>query len=193
MGNQRELTSYEQLVAEYRTTIVETSSGKVFEVQNISPGDLLLVAGSPLVAELTEQGLDMTDAGSVSESVMAMPQSKQIELVTNPDFLRTVKLTVCMGVISVNLVDKEQRECDATLHEVSLSRLLIPELFQVFTAILQLSATDREVQDFYSFREESEKLNAGYGEDISDSQDIPQEAVGDSVPTQEEPSVDAGN
>lgn len=193
MNDERKLTSYDDLVAEYRTTMVETSTGKVFEVQNVSPGDLLLIAGSPLMAELTLQGLDLKDAGTVSESVMAMPPAKQLQLISNPDFLRTVKKTVCLGVISVNLVDKEQKDCDAEVQEVSLARLLLPELFQIFTAILQISATDQEVKDFYSFREESAILQDDYGEDTPVGEGIPQEAVGDSVPQTEESAVDVGD
>ena len=54
MSKELTLTSFDDLLGDYKEGTVELSTGKVFSIQNFSPGNLLIEIGSPLVDMMTE-------------------------------------------------------------------------------------------------------------------------------------------
>ncbi len=191
------LTTYEDYAEQLVTVIVETSSGKVFEVQKVTPGEILKAAGSPLMDLLTQEGLDFGKDGreEAEEKVRQLPDEKKIEIVSDPEFMGIAKSIVCSGVISVNFVDKPRSECDREKKEVPADVLNMRELMDLFTAIMSISVGEGEVQEFYTFREGSERAQDEYGQIAPDGEVVREEAVGTAVRESsegEEPSPDAG-
>lgn len=193
--NEEKLTTHEELLSSYRTTIVKTASGRAFEIEALSPGGFLLSVGSPLIQTLTTQGLntETADKGAVENFVAGLTLEQQIALVSEEKFLTSVKRIVCAGVISINFVEKPQGDVDTATKEVSIDLLSMQELLSLYTAIINLSLPEAEVRDVQLFREESETVENGDTESASDSTDVRKETLGDSVPEQEKPKSNVGS
>lgn len=150
------LTTYEDLVSDYETSIVATTSGNSFEIQPVSPGAYFLATGTPLLDILTEKGLN---EGSIEERQRAfdeMSDDEKMSLVSNDDYLEYVQRISCAGIVSINFVMKRQRDCNRVKKEVSIDLLDANDLFEIFGKIMELSASESEGELVETFRGESE-------------------------------------
>ncbi|MHC4395661.1 MAG: hypothetical protein ACYS1A_08390 [Planctomycetota bacterium] len=171
------LTTFDELLAEYKTGIVKTSSGKTFEIQCVSPGDFLLSVGSPLIQAISESGADLTSESEVNKVIADLSEEETFDLVANEDFIELIKQVVIRGVISVNLVDKKQNECNKRKKEISIDLLPIPDILDVYTAIMNLSVSEEDTAEVQLFRQESEGEQSEHNTDTSDSPDLRGETI----------------
>lgn len=128
-------TSYEELLSGYETRAVTLSSGKMFEVQSLSPGDFMSILGTPIIRRAIE-----------NQSITDEDLRTSLEL---------VKEIVCLGVISVKFVNKAQYECGEG--EISINRLTQDEIVELYTQIMELSIPNKEEELVNSFQEKNQE------------------------------------
>lgn len=188
------LTTYEELDSLYRTAIVATSSGMSFKIQTVSPGDFMIVAGSPILKKLVEHDVDLTNKEQISAVIDGMSTQQKADLVSDGSFLRMARQIVCAGVISINFVDKLQDECDRSKQEVSVDRLPMPDLLDLFTGIMTLAVSEDEEEAAKFFREISGGERGRGDQDSPDGESIRDETVENtiSLSDESEPDVDSG-
>lgn len=166
---EKNLTTYEDILSSYQTTIVVTDAGETFEIKALSPGDFVLAIGSPLIRSLTPEGLDL--AGDTEEairkSVAEMPLEKMIDLLSDKAFLESVNSIICASVTSVNFIDKPQSECDTAQKELSVHLLTLKSLMNLYTAVIAFSVPGAKVDQLEFFRKEDT------GEQVDSDQDAP--------------------
>ncbi len=172
------LATYDELVQEVNTAIVETSSGRLYEIRAVMPGDILRAAGSPLMKVMTAKGLDISSKKKAEESIRNMPSDEQANILGDPEFIKMAQDLVCDAVLNVNLVNKPQEECDKELKEVSIDKLQMVELIELFTMTMTLATGDDVIKDFYSFREDGEEEQDESGEAPSDGEELREETDG---------------
>lgn len=175
------LTTYNDMIGDFRIDVVETSTGKKFLIQSLDPGTIFVLYGSPLIG-IAEGTLDLSDLSDhpekIKETLDAIPDSKKMEMVSNPDFMKMVKLTVCDGVTSMNFVMKNQIDCNPDEKEVSVDRIKVDELFELYNAIMTLSfSNDEEASHLFRFESEEQRPEdpGGDGENSPDSTGIQSE------------------
>ena len=133
--NERVLTTTEDLLSGYKEEDVELSTGKVFTIQSFTPGNLFIDIGSPIVEALTE---------ATEEDLRRMPL----------DFRNTnagrawmrFENVVCDNVISVSFSPEPQSQLPEGL--VSLKRLTLAEIRELYVAIRDLSISPEELETF---------------------------------------------
>lgn len=153
----KQLTSYEDLVSDYETSIITTTSGKVFEIQSITPGAYFLITGAPLMNILTEKGIDAQSIEERQKAIEELSDEEKLEFVTNDGYIEFMQRTCCAGIVSVNFVMKRQRQCNKFKKEVSIDLLEGNDLFEVFSAIMEISASESAGDLVETFQSESEE------------------------------------
>ena len=154
----KQLTSYEDLVSNYETSITTTTSGKSFEIQPVTPGTYFLITGTPLMSILTEKGLDGQSAEERQKAIEALSDEEKLSFVTNDSYIEFMQRTCCAGIVSVNFVMKRQRQCNKFKKEISIDLLEGNDLFEVFSAIMEISASESAGELVETFRiEDTEK------------------------------------
>lgn len=176
-----DLTSYEDLVKEYQTTFVRTSSGKVFEIETIGPGEYMMIFGSPLAQALTNMGLDPDDPKGSALRLADVSIEQKIDVLLGHDFQDFAENIICAGVISINFVRKPQRECDEDKQEVSISRLPFQDLCELFNAVIRLSVSGEEMGLIEFFREGSEEVSGERDSSSRDSESLQDTSIGVAV------------
>lgn len=161
------LTTREELLSAYRTTIVRTTSGNAFEIRAISPGDFLLYLGSPMLKALADSGIDVGEPGAVSQAVADMSTGEAVDVITKGDLVELARRNVCAGVISLNFVMKPQGECDDSKQETSVFLLSVIDAVDLYTAIVHFSVGDEDVDMVQTFRGEGEEKQVGPDTDTS--------------------------
>jgi len=187
------LASYDELMEEVITTIVETSSGRLYEIRKVEVGDLLRAAGSPIMKILTAKGVDVSSQENAEKSIQAMPQEEQANILADPEFTIMARDLVCSSVLNVNLVNKPQSECVKELMEVSVDKLPLKELVELFTMTMTLSVAESDIKDFHSFREDGEEEQDEYGEVAPDGEGVREETDGAVVQEEQEPTSADGS
>ena len=142
--NEKTLTTIDDLLGGYKEENVELSTGKVFTIQSFMPGNLLIEIGSPVVEMLTEASetdlrrmpLDMptTQAGRV------WSQFEQV---------------VCDNVISIRFSPEPQNVLPTGL--VSLKRLSLLEIRELYLEIRNLSISPEEIETFREANRDTEE------------------------------------
>lgn len=177
----KNLTTYEDLVSDYETSIFVTSSGRTFEIQPISPGAYFLITGSPLLDILTEKGLDNEDIETRRKAFEELSDDEKMAIVTNDDYLEFMQRVCCAGIISLNFVMKRQSACRAYKKEVSIDLLSSGEgagdLVELFGAIMELSSSESEGEMVETFRKEDKEESTGHDTDTSDGEGVSPDAV----------------
>lgn len=176
-----DLTSYEDMVEEYQTTFVRTSSDKVFEIESIGPGEFMLIFGSPLAQALTNIGFDPGDLEGSAKKLEEASIEQKVDVLLGHDFQDFAESIICAGVISINFVRKSQRECDKDEQEVSVSLLLFQDLCELFNAIIRLSVSREEVGLIEFFREGSEEISGERDPSSRDSESLQDTPIGITV------------
>ena len=181
------LTTTQELLSRFKTTIVELTTGKVFRIRVIPPGDFVTLVGTPLLSVFVELGIDMGDTEHAVEDIQSLSAEKKMALVSGNDFQSMIRKIVCRAVISINFVDALQEECNTDRNEVPISVLEPEEQMEIYIAVMDISVNINDVKDFYSFREDGtdKEVERDDGEAASDSQNIRTETVRDAVPSQE--------
>ena len=147
MSEKKKLTTIEDLLTGYQEEDVELSTGKVFRVQNFTPGSLMIEIGSPLtemLIEATEESLRQTSIDIVGTRA-------------NIAWGRFEKV-VCENVISVRFSPEPQKDLPNGI--VSLQRLTLGEIRELYVAIRDLSISPEELETFresYKTDENSER------------------------------------
>lgn len=163
------LTTREELLSAYRTTIVKTTSGNAFEIRAISPGDFLLYLGSPMLKALADAGIDVGEPGAVSQAVADMSTGEAVDVITKGDLVELARRNVCAAVISLNFVMKPQGECDESTQETSIFLLSVIDAVDLYTAIVHFSVGDEDVDMVRVFRGQGAEEQVGPDPDPSDS------------------------
>lgn len=175
-----DLTSYDDLVGEYQTTFVRTSSDKVFEIESIGPGEFMMIFGSPIAQVLSDIGIDLDDPEREKKLVDISIEDK-VDVLLSHDFQEFAENIVCAGVISINFLRRPQRECDQDKQEVSVSRLHFQEMCELFNAIIRLSVSGEEMGLIEFFREGSEEVSGERDSSPSNSDSLPHTPIGVAV------------
>ncbi len=152
----KELTTYEDLVSNYKTLEVPTTSGNLFKIQSISPGAYFLMTGAPLLDVLTEKGLS---EGSIEDRQRAfdeLPDDEKMSIISSDDYLEYVQRACCAGIISINFVMKRHDKCSNIKKEVSIDLLNAKDLFEIFGEIMKVSVSESEGELMETFRDEDE-------------------------------------
>jgi len=164
----KQLTSYEDLVGNYETSIVTTTSGKTFEIQSITPGVYFLITGTPLMGILSEKGLDVQNAEERQKAIEELSDEEKLEFITNDGYIEFMQRTCCAGIVSVNFVMKRQRQCNKFKKEVSIDLLEGNDLFELFTAIMNISASESAGDLVETFQSENTTEQERHDTDTSD-------------------------
>lgn len=178
------LTTYEELIQREaaRTSIVKTNSGLAFEIKGLSPGDFVIIMGSPFVKSFISAGVESTDKSAAEKIVKGLEPERAIELISDPDLLSVAKTAICSSVLSVNFVSKPQEQCDPEQKEVSVDQLDFVDLMNLFNAIMRLSTPGVEVTDAMFFRKTGEEAQGSDDSGSSDRERLRSEAIQDTVP-----------
>lgn len=166
------LTTYEDLVSDYETLIVTTTSEKVYEIQPISPGAYFLTTGTPLLDTLTEKGLSEGSIEDRQQAFDELSDNEKMSIVSNDDYLEYVQRVCCAGIVSVNFVMKRQRDCNRIKKEVSIDLLDANDLFEIFGRVMEMSASESEGELVETFRGESETEQERHDTDTPISENI---------------------
>ena len=180
-----DLTTFEDMLAGYKTGIVKASSGETFEIQCVSPGDFLLSTGSPLIQAISEGGIDLTDEAGVKKVIEEFSSGEALDLVTDEDFLELAKKIVIRGIISINFVDKKQNECRKRKKEVSIDLLPMQDVLDVYTAIMNLSVSEEDTAEIQLFRQNGEGQQGEHTSDISNQSEVQPETIETTVSPEE--------
>ena len=162
MSKELTLTSFDDLLGDYKEGTVELSTGKVFSIQNFSPGNLLIEIGSPLVDMMTEASetdlrrLPLDVPGTTSYRVWT--QFEQI---------------VCDNVISIRFSTEAQNVLPRGV--VSLKRLSLVEIQELYVKIRDLSITPEELETFRAVEKPDNEESEQQGVDTEDSEDSGEE------------------
>ena len=132
-------TSRDELIKRrYRKGVVETSLGRIFEIKSIDPKTLLITKGTAFLPAFND---------FVSEA--------SAEALQNPELLSFVTEVVMLSVTSLNLVDKEIEDCNE--EEVPVGAIDMDEQIEIFSAVMDLCATEEEKREWSFFRNTTEE------------------------------------
>jgi len=150
-----DLTTFDDLMEGYLTGTAYLTSGMAFDIQTLSPGDLVIVVGTPLVKLLMDQGAKIEEASTVddlNQAIQAMGNEEQEEVYKSPDFRDIMINAICRSVISINFVNKRATQCDSSRKEVSvIDRLSELDRFELFMQIMAIATTPQDIDDIASF------------------------------------------
>ena len=152
----KQLTTYDDLVSDYETSLTVTTSGKLFEIQPITPGTYFLITGTPLMNILSEKGLDGQSTEERQKAIEELSDEEKLEFVTNDGYIEFMQRACCAGIVSINFVMKRQRQCNKFKKEVSIDLLEGNDLFEVFSAIMEISASESAGELIETFHSENE-------------------------------------
>ena len=179
MAEEKKVTSYEEFIAEYerrrKTAFVKTTSGQTFEIKLMSPGDFVMVMNTLMVQKLMPELVDGPDTLTESH------EQKVMDLMKNDEFLNSIKGVVCGAVISVNLANKPQEQCDGAKKELSIDILDTTTLLELNMAIRKASVPEEDSDQVRLFRVESAEADAGDGASASNSENVRDPAIGNPV------------
>ena len=117
-------TTVADMLQDYSTKTVTLKSGRVFDIESILPGNLLLNLKSPLVMEFLEQ------AGEEN-------QDENLYQTTVPVVTDAVRQLVAMHVTSVPISMQPQSRCPEGV--VSIDRFTLDEIRELFKEMCVLS------------------------------------------------------
>lgn len=152
--SERKLTTVEDLLSDHKEKDHELSTGKVFTIQTFMPGNLLIEIGSPIVEALTVAS---------EEDLRRMPLD--IPTTQAGRVWSYFEQIVCDNVISVRFSPEPQNMLPTGL--VSLKRLTILEIRELYVAIRDLSISPEELETF----REAHKPTEGAEQSELDSED----------------------
>lgn len=174
----------------YKTSAVLTRLGNGYKIRSVQPGEFIVLTGSPLIAALSEKGIDIQDDKARVEAIKAMSDEEKIALARNivgdSNLAGTARAIACQGVISLNLVEKSPEE--TTGEEVSVNLIPNEDLEEIVAAIMEISSTEEEIKTVYTFQDISEEESGETDTDTSDSENIRAETGGDTVSSGESES-----
>jgi len=134
----------------------------LYEIQPLDLHDWIIMTGTPfirLISRVQDTDAEFSDDMSqdeVTERVAEVLTRDPAELCSDPDFIQIMRTTVCIGVVSLNFVDKPKGECSKFRKELPVNKLRLSELMAIFTAITNLSLSESEVDEARKFREENQ-------------------------------------
>lgn len=167
----------------YKTSAVLTRLGNGYKIRSVQPGEFVVLTGSPLIAALTEKGVDIRDGKARVAAIRAMSDEEKIALAKkiagDSNLAATAKAIACQGVISLNLVEKSPEE--TTGDEISVDLIPNEDLEEIVAAIMEISSTEEEIKTVYTFQDISEGEAGGSDRDTPDGEGVPQDASGDAV------------
>ena len=156
--SKKELTTIEDLLSGHKTDEIELSTGKRFEIQSFMPGNLLIEIGSPLIEMMTD-----CDESSLRRMALDVPGTA-----AGIAWSR-LEQVVCENVTNIRFSPESQNILPIGI--VSLKRLTLGEIRELYIGIRDLSITPEELATFReSFQnpEESEQSKLA-AEDSEDS------------------------
>jgi len=159
--NEQALTTYEDLLDGYKQEVVQLSTGKRFRIQTFMPGNLMIEIGSPIVESLTEASEE-----DLRQQPLDFPRTEAGRVWSR------FEQVVCDNVISIRFSLEPQDVLPEGL--VSLSRLTLGEIQELYIKIRDLSISPEELETFRKARgtaEESEQPEL----DTEDSEDTGEE------------------
>ena len=160
--SEKTLTTIEDLLDGFKEKDHELSTGKVFRIQSFMPGNLLIEIGSPLVELLTEAS---------EEDLRRMPLD-----VPNTNAGRVwshFEQIVCDNVTNIRFSPEAQNMLPRGL--VSLKRLTLVEIQELYVAIRDLSISPEELETFRKAHEPTEEPEQSEL-DTEDSEDSGEES-----------------
>jgi len=143
MSEERKLTTVEDLLGGYKEKDLELSTGKVFTIQSFAPGNLMIDIGSPLVQMLIEASEE-----DLRRTTLDMPMTNAGRAWTR------IEQLVCDNVTSVRFSPEPQNYLPTGL--VSLRRLSLVEIQELYVGIQELSISPEELENFRKVHRESE-------------------------------------
>lgn len=149
--NKSRLTSYNDILKRTKTTIVQTRSGNTFEIKVLQPGDFLSIIGTPITKRIFFDPKGKFAVPNFNDDYEATNTIQ--DLMSDDEFMRNAKDMVCRGIVSLNFVNKPQDQCDPDAQELSIDLLDFNEIMDIVSFLIVASTADREVKEFYSFRD----------------------------------------
>ena len=141
--SERKLTTVEDLLSGYKEKDHELSTGKVFTIQSFSPGNLLIDVGSPIVDSLSSATEE-----SLRSAPLDMPLSNAGRVWSQFEQI------VCDNVTSVRFSPEAQNVLPTGM--VSLKRLSLIEIQELYVAIRDLSISEEELEIFRAAHQETD-------------------------------------
>lgn len=171
----------------YKTSAVLTRLGNSYKIRSVQPGEFIVLTGSPLIAALTEKGIDMQDEKARVAAIKAMSDEEKIALAKkmaeDSNIANVGKSIACQGVISLNLVEKSPEE--TTGEEVSVDLIPNEDLEEIVAAIMEISSTEEEIKTVYTFQDYSKEDAGEPNSDTPDSEVIRSETSGVTISYEE--------
>ena len=125
-----EYTTPTDILEDYVTDDVVTTSGRIFKVESMLPGNLMIDIGSPVIREFTETEENKPD---IPEDEKLSPQEEQA-------LYQHIKNIVCMHTISIKFSLSPQHLCRENV--VSIDRLEREEVLEIYRGIRDLSVKE---------------------------------------------------
>ena len=160
--NERILTTAEELLSGYKEEDFELSTGKVFTIQSFTPGNLLIDVGSPIVELLTDASEE-----DLRQLPLDLPNTQAGRAWSHFEQI------VCDNVTNVRFSPEAQNMLPRGL--VSLKRLTLVEIRELYVGIRDLSISPEELEAFreaHKATEEPEQSEV----DTEDSEDSGEES-----------------
>lgn len=158
MSEEKQLTTIEDLLGDYKEEEVTLSTGKTFTIQNFNPGNLLIDIGAPIVDTLTEAS---------EEDLRRLPLD-----VPGTNANRTwvqFESIVCDNVISIRFSPEAQNALPRGM--VSLQRLSLGEIQELYVKIRDLSIPPEEIETFQETEESVDEQPEQQEVDTEDGED----------------------
>ncbi|MBC8229240.1 hypothetical protein H8E77_06815 [bacterium] len=171
-----DVTSYNDFIDNYDTSFITTNEGKTYEIQKVDPGTYMSITGSPLIASLSEQNIDMSDSDEIEQAVNNMSATEKLQYVQSDDFLLFMQKMVCAGIVSLKFVCKRQHECNKLRKELSIDLLSGNDLMELYNAVMALSLPESEREMAENFRETGKREQEQSDTHSSDSGEISPDA-----------------
>ena len=158
MSEEKVLTTIDDLLGNYKEEQVTLSSGKSFTVQNFSPGNLLMSIGSPLVDMMTE-----ASENDLRRMPLDVPGTTANRVWTQFEQI------VCDNVISIRFSPEPQNVLPEGI--VSLRRLSLGEIQELYVKIRDLSMSPEELETFREAQDPNYKRSEQQEVDSEDPED----------------------
>lgn len=171
----------------YKTSAVLTRLGNSYKIRSVQPGEFVVLTGSPLIAALTEKGVDIQNGKASAAAIRAMSDVEKIalskEIAADSNMASVGRSIACQGVISLNLVEKSPEE--TTGEEVSVELIPNEDLEEIVAAIMEISSTEEEIKTVYTFQDYSKEDAGEPDSDTPDSEVIRSETSGVTISYEE--------
>ena len=150
MSENSNMTTLDDLLSSYQTETITLSSGRIFEIQSISPGEFAVSSGSPLVQKLVASGINLEDDDYEEKAQEYMTASitdeEWLDIILSEEHKTQIARVLTSGIISIKFLARRQSDCPEGY--ASIDNLTLQEQSELFVAILNLSVSEEDSDSF---------------------------------------------